>query len=39
VREFRRNFIEEKAKPQPLIVAIFHHSPATRPLTQRIVNR
>ena len=38
-REFRRNFIEEKSKPQPSIVAIFHHSPATRPLTQRIVNR
>jgi NTE family protein len=38
-REFRRTFIEEKAKPQPLIVAIFHGSPATRPLTQRIVNR
>jgi NTE family protein len=38
-REFRRTFIEEKAKPQPLIVAIFHGSPATRRLTQRIVNR
>jgi NTE family protein len=38
-REFRRTFIEEKSKPQPLIVAIFHGSPATRPLTQRIVNR
>ena len=38
-REFRRNFIEEKSKPQPSIVAIFHHSPVTRTLTQRIVNR
>jgi predicted acylesterase/phospholipase RssA/CRP-like cAMP-binding protein len=38
-RELRRNFIEEKLKPQPSIVAVFHHSPATRPLTQRIVNR
>jgi NTE family protein len=39
VAEFRRTFIEEKSKPQPLIVAIFHSSPATRPLTKRIVNR
>ena len=39
VRNFRRNFIEEKSKPQPWIVAIFHSSPATRPLTQRLIRR
>ncbi|WON74447.1 patatin-like phospholipase family protein [Nitrosospira sp. Is2] len=38
-RAVRRNFIEDKSKPQPSIVAIFHSSPATRPLTQRLVRR
>ena len=39
LRNFRRNFSEEKLKPQPRIVAIFHSSPATRPLTHQIVRR
>ncbi len=39
LRNYRRLFFEEKSKPQPRIVAIFHSSPATRPLTQRIVRR
>ncbi len=38
-KTLRRNFIEEKSKPQRSIVAVFHSSPATRPLTQRIVHR
>ena len=38
-RTFRRNFMEEKSKPQPWIVAMFHSSPATRPLTQLVVHR
>jgi len=39
VRTVRQNFLEVKSKPQPSIVAIFHSSPATRPLTQRLVRR
>jgi NTE family protein len=39
VRNFRKNFIEEKSRPQPWVVAIFHSSPATRPLTQRLIRR
>lgn len=39
VRNIRKNFLEEKSKPQPSIVTIFHGSPATRPLTQRLVRR
>src|SRR5687768_11673088 len=38
-KTLRRNFIEEKSKPQRSIVTVFHSSPATRPLTQRIVHR
>jgi predicted acylesterase/phospholipase RssA/CRP-like cAMP-binding protein len=38
-RALRRNFIEDKSKPQPSIVTVFHSSPATRPLTQRLVRR
>ena len=38
-RTLRRNFFEEKSKPQRSIVTVFHSSPATRPLTQRIVHR
>jgi predicted acylesterase/phospholipase RssA/CRP-like cAMP-binding protein len=39
VRVLRRSFIEEKSKPQPSIVTVFHSSPTTRPLTRRIVHR
>lgn len=38
-RTLRRNLIEDKSKLQPSIVAIFHCSPVTRSLTQRIVYR
>lgn len=39
IRTIRQNFLEEKSKPQPSIVTIFHGSPATRLLTQRLVRR
>ena len=39
VRNFRQNFIEEKSRPQPWVVAVFHSSPATRLLTQRLTRR